>query len=183
YSRWFRQASVSTSIGGRVRSASTGRCSRNSSTSFIYAASRPNTVSPMSCCAATAATSRSTSRGAKGTCRSSSRGDRLKIDLQIRDGSAEIGLRLRRPGAERALHLAHTALGPVECRPPSNRVWQDREQALVEKIVSPMDLTAKGRSVAARGSQDNAIGLCHLAGHKAAAVAGRDDDNRRHRGA
>src|ERR1700730_19379631 len=81
------------------------------------------------------------------------------------------------------LHLAHTALGPVECRPPSNRVWQYPEQTLVEKIVSAMDLTAKGRPVAARGRQDDAIGLCHLAGAKAAAVAGRDDDDRRHRGA
>src|SRR4029077_18477948 len=81
------------------------------------------------------------------------------------------------------LHLAHTALGPVECRPPSNRVWQYPEQALVEEIVSAMDLTAEGRPVAARGRQDDAIGLCHLAGHKAATVAGRDDDDRRHRGA
>src|SRR5438132_7523982 len=81
------------------------------------------------------------------------------------------------------LHLAHTALGPVECRSPSNRVWQYPEQAFVEKIVSAMDLTAEGRPVAARGRQDDAIGLCHLAGDKAAAVAGRDDNNRRHRGA
>jgi hypothetical protein len=57
------------------------------------------------------------------------------------------------------------------------------EQALVEEIVVAMRLTAEGWPVAAGSGQDDPVGLSHLPGCKAAAVTGRDNDDRRHRGA
>jgi len=106
-----------------------------------------------------------------------------KADIQIRNGSAKIGLGLGGSLPERLLHVAHARFGSVEHPPPSRGFWQCSKQAFVEKIIHTMDLTAKGRPVVARGGQNDAIGLRYFPGGKAAAVAGRHDHDRRHRGA
>src|SRR5215469_14038325 len=97
-------------------------------------------------------------RGGTNTSRSSSSTKALEPDLQIGDGGAKIGLGLRGPFAERSLHLAHALRGFIKRHPPGRRFRQCTEQAFVEKIVLAMNLAAKGRPIAARGSQDDAIG-------------------------
>src|SRR5215472_5802235 len=180
YSPWFRRASVSDSIQKSARYTLIDQRSPNSSTSCTYADCGQSTAPLMCCYGATTATLRSISHGGKAACPLSCRVEGSKADVQIRDDGAKIGLGLGGPLPERTLHPAYTLSGPVGHRPPRRRSWQCSEQAFVKEIINAMILTAKRRPVVARGGQDDAIGLRHFAGGKAAAVAGGDDHYRRH---
>ena len=123
----------------------------------------------------------------KARCRSSSSVDappsRQKPTFRAGDGCRRNKPGFRGLHPERMLHAAHASVGSVEDRTPSRRLRQGAEQALVEEIVGAVGLAAEGGPVPPRGGQDDAIGLGHFSGRKAAAVARRDDDDRGHGGA
>src|SRR5437763_15436521 len=118
-----------------MRSGSIGRCCRIFSTTCTCAACTGGMVSPISCCAATAARCRSTSRAAKEKCRSSlfvEFGVGSEPYFQSYDGTTEIGLRLGRLQHECVLHAPLAPIGSIGHGLLCERLWHDAKKTYIK---------------------------------------------------